>query len=93
MHAVMPFAVDAVAGIMAELCPFLQLLLVAALFLVVPRSGTKGFARLMTPDTFSKAAVKMDTIPEGQGSEAYCVIFDAGSTGPCSCFDHACARK
>jgi hypothetical protein len=61
--------------------PWLQLLLVAALFLVVPRSGTKGFARLMTPDTFSKAAVKMDTIPEGQGAEAYCIVFDAGSTG------------
>lgn len=53
----------------------------AALFLVVPRTGTKGFARMLAPDTFSKAAVEMDTIPEGHGSEAYCIVFDAGSTG------------
>ena len=62
----------------------MQLLLVAALFLVVPRTGTKGFARMLAPDTFSKAAVEMDTIPEGHGSEAYCIVFDAGSTGMCT---------
>ena len=36
---------------------------------------------MLAPDTFSKAAVEMDTIPEGHGSEAYCIVFDAGSTG------------
>lgn len=63
----------------------MQLLLVVVLVLVIPHNTTKGvFHRSLTPDTFSRAAEeKQDTIPAGQGSEAFCIIFDAGSTGHC----------
>ena len=53
----------------------------ALLFLVVPKSKVPGFKRSLTPDTFSQAAVEMDNIPEGVGSEVFCIVFDAGSTG------------
>jgi hypothetical protein len=60
----------------------MQLLLVVALLLVIPHNTGRGFHRSLTPDTFSRAAEqKKDTIPPGQGKEAYCIVFDAGSTG------------
>ena len=61
-----------------------QFLLWALLFFVVPKNKVPGFKRSLTPDTFSQAAVEMDTIPAGVGSEVFCIVFDAGSTGmPC----------
>ena len=48
---------------------------------VVPKSKVPGFTRSLKPDTFSQAAVEMDTIPAGVGSEVFCIVFDAGSTG------------
>ena len=70
----------------------MQLLLVALLLVVMPQRSGKGFAKSLTPDTFSRAAVQMDTIPAGQGSEKYCIIFDAGSTGPSMPFSHSTAQ-
>ena len=58
-----------------------QFLLGALLFFVVPKNRVPGFKRSLTPDTFSQAAVEMDTIPAGVGSEVFCIVFDAGSTG------------
>ena len=59
----------------------MQFVLGALLFFVVPKSKVPGFKRSLTPDTFSQAAVEMDNIPEGVGSEVFCIVFDAGSTG------------
>lgn len=60
---------------------WLQVVLGALLFFVVPKNKVPGFKRSLTPDTFSQAAVEMDTIPAGVGSEVFCIVFDAGSTG------------
>ena len=62
-------------------CAPMQCVLGALLFFVVPKSKVPGFKRSLTPDTFSQAAVEMDNIPEGVGSEVFCIVFDAGSTG------------
>ena len=59
----------------------MQFVLGALLFFVVPKSKVPGFKRSLTPDTFSQAAVEMDNIPDGVGSEVFCIVFDAGSTG------------
>lgn len=73
-------------------CASLQLLLVALLLLVVPQRSGKDFVKSLTPDTFSQAAVDMDTIPAGQGSEKYCIIFDAGSTGESHQGPYQCSK-
>ena len=65
-------------------CYMMQFLLGSLLFFVVPKNKVPGFKRSLTPDSFSQAAVEMDNIPAGVGSEVFCIIFDAGSTGQLS---------
>lgn len=62
---------------------YLQVVLITLVYLIVPRANSSS--QIVNPDeqdTFSVRAEQLSNkIPEGQGHDAYVVVFDAGSTG------------
>ncbi|KAK9807066.1 hypothetical protein WJX72_012473 [[Myrmecia] bisecta] len=55
-------------------------LLIIFIIAVMPR-GQPSFTESTQPDSFSARAQAGGTIPEGEGTSTYAIVFDAGSTG------------